>query len=59
MSSSKKISTDKIKLARALTNYDIIINTVKKRDVFDDSPEGKKLKSLQGWLISRRHTMKK
>ncbi len=43
----KKISPDKIKLARALTNYNIIIfETIKKRDAFDEAPEEKKLKSL-------------
>jgi hypothetical protein len=40
MSSSKK-RTDEIKLARALTNYNlIIIDTIKKRDAFDELPEG-------------------
>jgi hypothetical protein len=50
----KKISTGKIKLALALTNCNlIIINTVNKRDEFDVSPDGKRLKTLQGWLACR------
>ncbi len=49
----------KIKLARAHTNYNlIIIETIKKRDAFDEAPEGKKLKSLQVWLASPRRTLK-
>jgi hypothetical protein len=37
----EKISTDEIKLACALTNYNlIIIKTAKKRDAFDEAPEG-------------------
>ncbi len=55
----EKISPDKFKLARALTKYNlIIIKTVKKRDTFDEAPEGKTLKSLQVWLASCRRTLK-
>ena len=38
-----KLSAAEIKLARALTNYRLImVETAKKRDEFDTSPEGKK-----------------
>jgi hypothetical protein len=58
MSSSKK-NTDKIILARSLTNYNlIIIDIIMKRDAFDESPEGKKLKSLQELLALCRRKMK-
>jgi len=47
----EKLSPAEIKLMRALTNYDIIIaETIQSRDLFDKSPEGKKMKSLQVWL---------
>jgi len=43
----ENLSTEEMKHARALTNYDLImVETAKKRDEFDASPEGKKRKAL-------------
>ncbi len=51
----ENLSAAELKLARSLTNYDlIIVETAKKRDEFDASPEGKKQKALQVWLLSPR-----
>jgi hypothetical protein len=49
----EKLSTEEVKLAQRLTTYKIIIvDTVKERVEFDQSPDGKKLKSLQGMITS-------
>ena len=46
----EKVSTAEMKLRHQLTNYDIIITEIiKKRDEFDQSPDGKRLKLLQVW----------
>jgi hypothetical protein len=47
----ENLSAAEIKLARALTNYRLImVKTAKKRDEFDASPEGKKQKALKAWF---------
>ncbi len=41
-----------MKHARALTNYGLImVETAKKRDEFDASPDGKKRKALKAWFL--------
>ena len=51
----ENLSAAEIKLARALTNYRLImVETAKKRDEFDASPEGKKRKALKAWFSSTR-----
>jgi hypothetical protein len=43
---------EEVKLAQHLATYEIIIvDTVKERDEFDWSPNGKKLKSLQEIIL--------
>ena len=52
-------SIRQITIQRALTNYDLIVlETVKRRDDFDLSLEGKKLKSLQAKVASRKRKRK-
>ncbi len=52
-------SIQQITIQRALTNYDLIVlETVKQRDDFDLSLEGKKLKSLQAKVASRKRKRK-
>jgi len=49
------LSAAEMKLARALTNYGLImVETAKKRDEFNASPEGKKQKALKAWFLSTR-----
>ena len=51
----ENLSAAEIKLARALTNYRLImVKTAKKRDEFDVSPEGKKRKALKARFSSTR-----
>jgi hypothetical protein len=51
----ENLSAAEGKLARALTNYGIIlVETAKLRDEFDASPEGKKCKALKAWLLLTR-----
>jgi hypothetical protein len=48
----ENLSAAEMKLARALTNYRIImVKTAKKRDEFDASPDGKKQKALKVWFL--------
>ncbi len=55
----EKLSIEEVKLAQQLTTYKIIIvDTVKERDEFDWSPDGKKLKSLLGMIASQRRKVK-
>ena len=52
---TENLSTAEMKLARALTNYGLImIETANKRDEFNASPEGKKQKALKAWFSSTR-----
>jgi hypothetical protein len=47
----EKISAEEVKLTWQITTYEIIIvGTVKERDEFNQSPDGKKLKLLQGMI---------
>jgi len=47
----ENLSTAEMKIAWALTNYGLImVKTAKKRDEFDESPEGKKRKALKAWF---------
>ncbi len=49
----EKLSAEEVKLAQQLTTYKIIIvDTVKERDEFDQSPKGKKLKLLLEMIAS-------
>ena len=51
----ESLSTAEMKLAWALTNYGrIMVETAKKRDEFNASPEGKKQKALKAWFSSTR-----
>jgi len=55
----EKLSAEEIKFARQIRAYDsIIATTVKERDEFDKSPDGKKLKSLLGMIAYRRRKVK-
>ncbi len=52
----EKLRTEEVKLARQLTTYKIIIvDTVRERDEYNQSPNGKKLKSFLEMILSRRH----
>ena len=54
----EKLSTEEIKLIRALGTYKNIINkTVKDRKAFDLSPAGTQLESLKGKITSRRRKL--
>jgi hypothetical protein len=47
----EKMSTGEVKLSRQIATYKIIIvDTVKERDEFDQTPNGKKLKLMQGMI---------
>ncbi len=47
----ENLSAAEMKHARALTNYGLImVETAKKRDEFDASPDGKKWKVLKAWF---------
>ncbi len=51
----ENLSAEEMKHARALTNYGLImIETAKKRDEFDASPEGEKRKALNAWFLLAR-----
>ena len=55
----EKMSTEEIKSAQKIATYEIIIVTaVKERDDFDKSPDGKRLKSLQGMIASQKRKFK-
>jgi hypothetical protein len=54
------MSTEEVVLARQIATYEhiIIITTALERDPFDHSPDGKKMKSLQGMITSRKRKVK-
>ena len=55
----EKMSTEEVLLARQIATYEhIIITTALERDAFDRSPDGKKMKSLQGMITSRKRKVK-
>ena len=55
----EKLSPEEVLLARQVATYEHIIKTTAlERDEFDCSPDGKKLKSLQGMITSRKRKVK-
>ena len=55
----ENLSAEEILFSRQIATYKNIIKaTLQERDKFDRSPDGKKLKSLQGMITSRKRKLK-